>query len=443
MKVLITNCAMRDRSGTEVATIDLAQGLSRRDHRVAVLAPLLGRSADILQNAGIAVADRPEELPWTPDVIHGHHNHVLAAALASFPDTPALFVSHSSNYWFDGPLRLSRVRRFCAVDAASRERVASELDCAIEAVDLLPNAVDLERFAPRAPLPAKPRRALLLAKNTNHIPAVRDAAADFGLELDEIGPAFGLVVDDLAHRLGQYDLVFATARMALEALAVGCAVIVVDGRGMAGLATSENVNEWRSNNFGSRLLTQQPSRDAIGGEIGRYDAQDAARASHRIRDVVSLSAHLDRVEAIHSEIVAAGQPPPDRANDLRELGAFIARWLCRLGEGIVPENFEVLSAANTAQRQFEAERLNYLQQIRVLNDACVDRLELINELSGQCEARLEVINKLDAALKLSDAERQELVGQMEVLAKKQADTIRRYGQVVRIGPFMLGISVES
>jgi hypothetical protein len=157
------------------------------------------------------------------------------------------------------------------------------------------------------------------------------------------------------------------------------------------------------------------------------------RASHRIRDVVSLSAHLDRVEAIHSEIVAAGQPPPDRANDLRELGAFIARWLCRLGEGIVPENFEVLSAANTAQRQFEAERLNYLQQIRVLNDACVDRLELINELSGQCEARLEVINKLDAALKLSD----------EVLAKKQADTIRRYGQVVRVGPFMLGISVES
>lgn len=78
-----------------------------------------------------------------------------------------------------------------------------------------------------------------------------------------------------------------------------------------------------------------------------------------------------------------------------------------------------------------------------MNDACADRLELINELSGQCEARLEVINKLDAALKLSDAERQELVGQMKVLAKKQADTIRRYGQVVRIGPFMLGISVES
>ena len=468
---MITNCAMRERSGTEVATIDLALGLARRGHRIAVLTPLRGRSAGILENAGITVADRPEELPWTPDVIHGHHNHVLAMALASFPDAPALFVSHSSNYWFDGPVRLSRVRRFCAVDEASRTRVASELGCAVEAVDLLPNAVDLERFSPRAPLPAKPRRALLLSKNIEHVAATRAAAADLGLELDEIGPVFGMVVDDLAHRLGQYDLVFATARMALEALAVGCAVIVVDGRGMAGLATASNVDEWRRHNFGSRLLTRQPSTEAIVGEIRHYDAQDAARASRRIRDVVSLSAHLDRVEAMHREIVAAVQPLPDPASDLRALGVFIAQWLRRLEEGVVPENFEVLSAANVAQRQFDAERLGHLQQIHSLNGTCAARLklinklsshcearlEIINKLSGECEARLEVINKLsgecearlglinklDDTLKMSNAERHVLVAQMEVLAEKLEETKRKYRRVTRIGPFMLGLTEIS
>ena len=107
----------------------------------------------------------------------------------------------------------------------------------MDAIDLLPNAVDLDRFRPRDALPERPRRALLLAKNSEHVDAVREASRIAGMQLDEIGSAFGRVVDDLDVRLKDYDLVFATARMALEALAVGCSVIVCDGRGLAGLAS--------------------------------------------------------------------------------------------------------------------------------------------------------------------------------------------------------------
>ena len=85
MRVLATNCSLRGRSGTEIVTIDLALGLRSRGHEVAVFAPLLGKSAEILRDQGIIAADRPEDLPWKPDVVHGHHNHVLAAALAYFP----------------------------------------------------------------------------------------------------------------------------------------------------------------------------------------------------------------------------------------------------------------------------------------------------------------------------------------------------------------------
>ena len=134
MRVLTTNSSLRGRSGTEIVTIDLALGLRRRGHEVAVFAPLLGRSAEILRDQGIIIADRPEDLPWKPDVVHGHHNHVLAAALAYFPDVPALFVCHSSIYWFDGPLLLPRVRRFCSVDEACRDRLIAEVGCEKEAI---------------------------------------------------------------------------------------------------------------------------------------------------------------------------------------------------------------------------------------------------------------------------------------------------------------------
>lgn len=346
MRVLATNCSLRGRSGTEIVTIDLALGLSGRGHEIAVFTPLIGSSADILRNRGIVVTDRPEDLPWKPDIIHGHHNHVLAAALACFPGTPALFVSHSSNYWFDGPPLLPRVRRFFAVDEACRARLVAEMGCEKDDIALLPNAVDLERFSPRTPLPEKPQRALLLTKNIAHIAAVRAAAQQAGLELDELGSPFGREVDDLHVHLRRYDLVFSTARMALEALAVGCAVVVVDGRGLAGLVTLPLVDEWRSNNMGLRLLTREPTMEAIVTEIGRYDARDAALVSSRIRDTASLSAYLDGVEAIHRELVATPGSLPDATADLRALGGFVAQWLRRLGEGVIPENFDTLLAAN-------------------------------------------------------------------------------------------------
>ncbi|HKG96679.1 MAG TPA: glycosyltransferase [Pyrinomonadaceae bacterium] len=385
MRVLATNCSLRGRSGTEMVTIDLALGLSRRGHEVAVFAPLVGRSAEILRDEGIVVTDRPPDLAWNPDIIHGHHNHVLAAALAFFPEVPALFVCHSSNYWFDGPPLLPRVRRFCSVDEACRARLIAEVGCEKEAIELLPNAVDLDLFSPRGRLPAKPRRALLLTKNTEHISAVRAAVREAGLELDEIGSVFNREVNDLHDRLKQYDLVFATARMALEALAVGCAVVVVDGRGLAGLVTSSTVDDWRLNNFGLRLLIHGPTKETILSEIGRYDPHDAALVSHRIRDVASLATHLDRVEAIHRDIVDEPRNPPDPTRDLRALGSFVAQWLRRLGEGMIPENFDTLLAANkfVAEHCAIVEDNGSLRQQLECSHSRVDSLENENAMLRQ------------------------------------------------------------
>jgi hypothetical protein len=67
MRVLATNCSLRGRSGTEIVTIDLALGLRSRGHEVAVFAPLLEKSAEILRDQGIS----PDQVAMAGALIGG------------------------------------------------------------------------------------------------------------------------------------------------------------------------------------------------------------------------------------------------------------------------------------------------------------------------------------------------------------------------------------
>ena len=354
MRIRLTNIVLNGRSGTEVVTIELARGLVGRGHQVAVFTPFIGPSASALLTDGITVTDRPEHLPWKPDVIHGHHNIAVAMALARYLDVPALFVMHDAIQGLDNPLVTPQIVRFFAVDEINRESHLRGTSLRKRDIELLPNAVDLSRFHLRDPLPQRPRRALLFGKSTGHIDTICEAARTFDLSLDAIGPVFGRVVDDLHVRLKDYDIVFATGRMALEALAVGCAVIVCDHRGFAGLARSDSVDEWRNNNFGLKLLTKPTTIDALLAEMCRYTATDAALVSMRIREIASLSDYLDRVEMIHREIVTHWKCAAD---DLRRhseaLSIFMAEWLRGLSfEAVsgVLENLLAHQAAALAER---------------------------------------------------------------------------------------------
>jgi hypothetical protein len=98
--------------------------------------------------------------------------------------------------------------------------------------------------------------------------------------------------------------------MALEAMAVGCAVMVVDGHGLAGLATTGTVPAWRDHNFGFVLLTRPVSVEALVAEIRRYDAADAARVSQFVRKHCSLDLYLTRLEAIYRGLIAGRTVSP-------------------------------------------------------------------------------------------------------------------------------------
>ena len=326
LTVLITNIAFAFRSGTEIVVDQIARGLNRRGHRPIVFAPYIGGGlTDGLRRIGIPVIDRLKDVGCTPDIIHGQHNVTTVMAMAAFPRTPALFCCHDFDAPKDRAPLLPRIRRYVAVDESCRERLRR--DGAPEPlIDLVHNAVDLDQYRPRGPLPQRPARALVLAKGGDHVDAARAAAATAGLALDGIGNGVGPVVDDLPSRLPTYDIVIATARMAKEAIAAGCAVVVADHRGFAGLVTTNVVDEWRAHNFGRRILTQPTTADRLADAFRRYDPVDAARVSRIVREKDNLEAHVARFETIYLETLAEGRAF-DAAADLQALAPFLEDFL--------------------------------------------------------------------------------------------------------------------
>lgn len=339
-RILMTNLFVAKRTGSEIATVELAIALVRRGHEVAIYAPVLGGLAELARSEGVVVVDDPARIPFVPDIIHGHHAPVFVTALAAHPAVPALFVSHSAISWVEAPPDIARMVRSFAVAGVVRERAEAAVPRLAGRVDLLLNAADLARFERRPALPQKPRRALILTKQAEHVGTIRQAASAEGLTVDALGPGVDKEVDDLPGRLRDYDIVFATARMAIEALAVGCAVVVVDQRGLAGLVTLDVVESWRQDNFGLRLLQRPVDAAAIRSEIQRYDAMDAAAVCDWIRADANLDELARQVEVIHAGLIEAARsaPPVDMHQELKELGAFWTTYMRALGWFANPEH---------------------------------------------------------------------------------------------------------
>ena len=142
-----------------------------------------------------------------------------------------------------------------------------------------------------------------------------------GLELDEFGHGSGRVVPDIENRLGDYDLVFASARMALEAATAGCAVIVCDDRGFAGMLSSRNLPAWRPMNFGVGILALPETPENLHRAIAEYDAADAATVTDELRRSAGAADYVERYLEVYRR--AKERPAPGR----EEIAAATAQWV--------------------------------------------------------------------------------------------------------------------
>jgi hypothetical protein len=320
LRVLITNLFVANFSGSETVVELLADALRRAGHAPMMFAPTLGPQAERMQARGHIVADRLALLPERPDVMHLQHITPALMALVAFPDVPAVFTCHSATIELEAPRLHPQIRRYVAVDDFCRA-LCLKRDIQEDRLSVILNAVDLRRFNARPPLPPKPKAALMLTKTFEQQNLVRLACAKAGLTLDELGPATGEMSDRLEKILPRYDIVFATARMALEAAAVGCAVVVADGRGFAGMLRTENLTAWRRLNFGVGLLTAPVTAAALDTAIAAYDASDAAEVCRCLRAEASADDYAAAYLQLYTQ--AIGEPV---AQDISQAAA-TAAWL--------------------------------------------------------------------------------------------------------------------
>lgn len=330
MRVLLTNTSLAHRTGSELYVAEVARALAARGHRPVVWSPRLGGLAEELAAEGVAVASDLDAIGEPPDLIHGQHHLPAMAALLRFPGVPCVFVCHGAVPWEEEPPRHPRIRRYVAVDQATRERIAAA-GVPDDRIRTRWNFVDLARFRPRPPLPPTPRRALAFgntAAETTWLPAVRAACARAGIELDAAGLACGRPAPRPEELLPAYDLVFAKGRAALEAMAVGTAVVLCDATGSGPLVKEADLDRLRPLNFGFRALSAPLDPDLLAQEIARYDPDDAARVAARIRREASLDAAIDHLLAVYREAMAEAAPaeptPEPLDAELRAAAAYLA-----------------------------------------------------------------------------------------------------------------------
>ncbi len=177
---------------------------------------------------------------------------------------PSVFVCHGAEPWQEAPPRHPGIRRWIAVDLPSRARLLDS-GIPVDRIVLLFNFVDLARFPSRPPLPERPRRALVFSNNMSSggFKTIRAACRQESIGVEAGGVASGHAIDEPEKVLTEFDLVFAKARCALEAMATGCAVILCDQNGLGPMVGIADVGHLRDLNFGFRTLVDPISRTMV------------------------------------------------------------------------------------------------------------------------------------------------------------------------------------
>jgi hypothetical protein len=329
VRVLITNVSLEVRGGTESFVRALARGLQRKGHSVIAFSSDPTQQERLLESDVVPVATDLERLPFRPDIIHAQHHLDVMTTLASLPGVPALYLCHGA-VWREAVPKHPRIYRYGAVSRTLAQRITIESNIAAEDVAVLLNAVDLEEFPTVRRPPARPRRALFY--NGRHTPdsptvsAIREATARVGLELEFIGATFDRMALFPQHVLPDYDLVFASGRSAIEALACGCAVVVLGRTSCGELVRSENFDRYRQVNFTIAVNSPPPSADAITSELQRYSADDCAAVSARIRREADFRTLIDTLVDHYEQIIERHRTtPPDASGEMQAMARYLRR----------------------------------------------------------------------------------------------------------------------
>ena len=414
MRVLITNNTLGARAGTELYVRDLAIELMRRGHQPVAYSTHLGIVAEELRAATVPVIDSLKSLGEPPDIIHGQHHYEALTALLRFPSAPAVYCCHGWLPFEETTLRHPNILRYIAVDELCREKLITEGGIQPERIELIFNFYDQRLFAPRTPLPPKPKRALAFSNEfTEHsgLQVLSEACARCGIELHVHGLANGNPIDQPGRFLAAYDVVFAKARCAIEALAVGTAVILCAPGRLGHMVTSKDFAALRTWNFGIRTLTQPLQVDLVTAELQKYDCADAAQVSQLTRGACEMHAAVDRILDVYHGVIRENSEsgPRDRLEAGSAAVQYLEYWAARYKHHFIL----------TADRDRWIERCNAAERVLRERDDQIREMGLIGQ-DGQ--RWIERCNAAETAL----AERE---GQLDEISRVATESRRALDEI--------------
>lgn len=257
--------------GSESYLLTVAEQLDRLGHEAVIFTPEPSGGVEVALQLGIEIvgeAELNEEFDAAL-VQDGSVSYLLAARC---PATPQLFVAHSSKFDLQAPPQLGgTVGAIVTLNDRVTQRMRS-FATEIEVVRLR-QPIDHERFTPRGPLPAKPRRALLLSNNTNddRLGELERACVDADLELLQVGGLPGQETD-IRSALAGVEIVIGYGRSVLEGMACGRAAYVYDWQGGDGWVTTQSYAAIEADGFAGGAGDEVLDRAGLVEDLRAYSA---------------------------------------------------------------------------------------------------------------------------------------------------------------------------
>ncbi len=128
--------------------------------------------------------------------------------------------------------------------------------------------------------------------------------------------------------LPEYDIVLASGRSAVEAMASGCAVLPISPSSCLDLVDPSNFDLFQSQNFSPKLSAGHFNAQAIINAISSYDPGRVAAVTATVRSKCALDAAVDVLESLYMKTVKefseqCSPPSTGHIDELRALTNYI------------------------------------------------------------------------------------------------------------------------
>jgi len=307
MRILITNERIDQRAGSDLFCRDLARGLQSRGHFVIAYGSDKRQLERMLERDSIPVVVNLEKLPFRPDVIHARHHLDAMTAVMALPGVPA--IHHCLGpAWATLIPKHPRIFRYVAPSVGVAASLASE-GIASEQTDTILHAFDPDRFTKVRTPPSVPTRALIyddvLSSDSLVVQTIVSELQSAGMAVELSGRRFGRAIEDPERQLLKYDLVFASGRKGIEAIACGCSVIMVGPNGCGELVESSNFEALRATNFARPGEPIFAAAEVIARFFGEYSPPTSIDLAERIRRVASFDSFILEIENSYQAAITA------------------------------------------------------------------------------------------------------------------------------------------